>query len=198
MNGLEVTALHNHFFFDTPRVYYMHVHGHGAAGDLSSKVKPALALIGARKPGAVAVTGRAISGTLDSAGLAKIVGYGGEQTGAVYKITIGRPDIPLKEMGASINARMGLNTWAAFYGNDADAVIAGDIAMLDREVQAVLKALRAGGLDVVAMHHHMIATQPQVIFLHYWGKGPAQKLAAAFRTAVDQTGARPKTTTAQR
>jgi uncharacterized protein DUF1259 len=197
-NGLDVTALHNHFFFDTPRIYYMHVHGHGTAADLANKVKPAIALIGAKPPAAGAANGRAINGTLDSAALAKIVGYQGEQTGPVYKITIGRPDIPLKEMGASINARMGLNTWAAFYGSDSDAVVAGDIAMLDREVTPVLKSLRSSGIDVVAIHQHMTGTNPTVIFLHYWGKGPAQKLATAFRTAIEQTGARPKTTTAQR
>jgi hypothetical protein len=198
-NGLDVTALHNHFFFDTPRIYYMHVHGHGTATDLAAKVKPALAFIGAHPPAASAASnGRAITGTLDSAALAKIVGYDGEQNGAVYKITIGRPDVPLKEMGAAINSRMGLNTWAAFYGNDADAVIAGDVAMLDGEVTPVLKALRSNGIDVVAIHHHMTGTNPPVIFLHYWGKGPAAKLATAFRVALDQTGARPKTTAAQR
>jgi len=204
-NGLDVTALHNHFFFDTPRIYYMHVHGHGNAADLATKVKPALALIGAGAtadrrggPSGPPVNGRAITGTLDSAALAKIVGYDGEQNGAVYKITIGRPDIPLKEMGAAINSRMGLNTWAAFYGSDSDAVIAGDVAMLDTEVTPVLKALRSSGIDVVAIHHHMTGVNPQVIFLHYWGKGPAQKLATAFRAALDQTGARPKTTAAQR
>lgn len=213
-NGLDVTALHNHFFFDTPRIYYMHVHGHGSAADLATKVKPAIALIGApssdRRSGPSAssnssadrsgppTNGRAISGTLDSAALAKVVGYDGEQNGAVYKITIGRPDIPLKEMGASINSRMGLNTWAAFYGSDTDAVVAGDIAMLDREVTPVLKSLRASGIDVVAIHHHMTGTDPQVIFLHYWGKGPAPRLAAAFRSAIDQTGARPHATAARR
>ena len=199
-NGLDVTALHNHFFFDTPRVYYMHVHGHGTASDLAAKVKPALALIGAHPPAATptATAGRAVNGTLNSAALAKTVGYDGEQNGAVYKITIGRPDIPLNEMGAAINARMGLNTWAAFYGSDADAVVAGDIAMLDREVTPVLKSLRASGIDVVAIHHHMTGTDPQVIFLHYWGKGSAQKLATAFRAAIDQTGARPKTATTAR
>jgi hypothetical protein len=197
-NGLDVTALHNHFFFDTPRIYYMHVHGHGTASDLAAKVKPAVALIGVRPPAATGTSGRAITGTLDSAGLAKIVGYDGEQNGGVYKITIGRPDIPLKEMGAAINARMGLNTWAAFYGSDADAVVAGDIAMLDREVTPVLKSLRSSGIEVVAIHHHMTGTEPQVIFLHYWGKGPAQKLATAFRSAIDQTGARPHATAAQR
>ena len=197
-NGLDVTALHNHFLFDNPRIFYMHVHGHGSAADLATKVKPALALIGAHPSTATGPKGREITGTLNSDALAKIVGYQGEQTGPVYKITIGRPDMPIKEMGASINARMGLNTWAAFYGSDGDAVVAGDIAMLDREVTPVLKSLRASGIEVVAIHHHMTGTTPQVIFLHYWGKGPAQKLATAFRDAIDQTGARPKTTTAQR
>lgn len=197
-NGLDVTALHNHFFFDTPRIYYMHVHGHGSASELTTKVKPAIALIGAHPLAATSTSGRAITGTLDSAALAKVVGYDGEQNGAVYKITIGRPDIPLKEMGGAINSRMGLNTWAAFYGSDADAVVAGDIAMLDREVTPVLKSLRSNGIDVVAIHHHMTGTDPQVIFLHYWGKGSAQKLATAFRAAIDQTGARPHATAAQR
>src|SRR5258705_1169969 len=192
-SGLDVTALHNHFFFDTPRIYYMHVHGHGSPTELAAKVKPALALIGVHPSAASAAAGRAIDGKLDSAALAKIVGYDGEQNGAVYKITICRPDIPLAEMGASINARMGLNTWAAFYGSDADAVVAGDVAMLESEVPPVLKSLRSNGIDVVAIHHHMTGTQPTVIFLHYWGKGSAQKLATAFRPALDQTGARPKT-----
>jgi hypothetical protein len=92
------------------------------------------------------------------------------------------------EMGAPINARMGLNTWAAFYGSDADAVVAGDVAMLEQEVQPVLKALRGANINIVAMHHHMIGTTPNIFFLHYWGRGPAQKLAAAVRAAVDQTG----------
>jgi hypothetical protein len=208
-NGLDVTALHNHFFFDTPRIYYMHVHGHGSAADLAAKVKPALGLIGIAAtgvrrggpsglPSGPPANGREITGALDSTALARIVGYQGEQNGAVYKITIGRPDIPLKDRGAAINSRMGLNTWAAFYGSDSDAVIAGDVAMLDYEVTPVLKALRANGIDVVAIHHHMTGTDPPVFFLHYWGKGSAQKLATAFRTALDRTGARPKTTAAQR
>ena len=182
--GLDVTAIHNHFFFETPRIFYMHVHGHGTPAELARKLKPALALIG--KTAVPAASGNPLTGTLDSAALAKIVGTPGETTGDVYKITIGRPDIKMVEMGASINARMGLNTWAAFYGSDADAVVAGDVAMLDREVQPVLKALRANGIDVVALHHHMLGTTPDVFFLHYWGRGPAQKLAAGVRAAVDQ------------
>src|SRR5215216_5153860 len=188
-NGLEVTALHNHFFFETPRIFYMHVHGMGRAADLAAKIQPALALIGKSAPaGTPTAQGRAISGTLDTAQLAKTIGHEGEQTGQVYKITIGRADMPIKEMGATINARMGLNTWAAFYGSDADAVVAGDVAMRENEVTPVLKALRANGIDVVAIHHHMTTTQPTVYFLHYWGKGPAHKLATGVRAAIDQLG----------
>jgi hypothetical protein len=188
-NGLDVTALHNHFFFEQPRIFFMHVHGHGTAADLAKKVQPALALIG--KPSAAPASttpGRAITGTLDTTQLAKVVGHTGEQNGQVYKITIGRDDMALKEMGATINSRMGLNTWAAFYGSDADAVVAGDVAMRENEVTPVLKALRANGIDVVAIHHHMTTTQPTVYFLHYWGKGPAQKLATGVRAAIDQLG----------
>jgi hypothetical protein len=170
-------------------MFYLHVHGHGKAADLAAKVQPALALIGkAGGAASPAASGRELSGPLDTAQLAKIVGHDGEQTGQVYKITIGRADLPLKEMGAAINARMGLNTWAAFYGSDADAVVAGDVAMRDSEVTPVLKALRANGIDVVAIHHHMTTTQPTVYFLHYWGHGPAQKLATGVRAAVDQLG----------
>jgi hypothetical protein len=124
---------------------------------------------------------------LDTAALVKVIGFEGEQTGPVYKITIGRDDLTVKEMGAVINARMGLNTWAAFVGADGQAAVAGDVAMLANEVTPVLKALRANGLDVVAIHHHMTDTRPAVFFLHYWGRGPAGTLAAGVRAALDQT-----------
>lgn len=191
-NGLEVTALHNHFFFENPRVFYMHVHGHGKAGDLARMVKPAVDLIGKGAPqhtGTVTgSTSQVTAGQLDVKKIAEIAGHEGEQSGPVYKITVGRDDLTIREMGALINARMGLNTWAAFYGSDANAEIAGDVAMLDREVTPVLKALRANGLNVVAMHNHMSGTQPMVYFLHYWGTGPAETLATGFRAALNQLG----------
>jgi hypothetical protein len=130
----------------------------------------------------------AAGGSLDSAALAKVIGHQGEQSGAVYKITIGRPDITVREHGAAINARMGLNTWAAFTGTDQDAMVAGDVAMLDHEVTPVLKAMRASGLNIVAIHHHMTGIAPQVIFLHYYGTGPAAKLAHGVRAALDLLG----------
>jgi len=164
------------------------VHAHGKPADLARKVKPALDLIGkgAGRP-AAAPAAAAPGTTIDTAKLAQIVGTQGEQTGAVYKITIGRDDLKLTEMGAPINARMGLNTWAAFVGTNDNAAVAGDVAMLASEVQPVLKALRKNGLDVVAIHHHMTGTQPTIYFLHYWGTGPAEKLASGFKAAVSET-----------
>ena len=127
---------------------------------------------------------------MDGAALAKIVGHDGEQNGPVYKITIGRPDIDLREHGAVINARMGLNTWAAFAGTPSDAIVAGDVAMRESELQKVLTVLRANNIDVVAIHHHMTEVEPMVVFLHYYGTGPAESLAKAVRAAVDQLGKR--------
>jgi hypothetical protein len=186
-NGIDVTALHNHFFWDDPRVYFMHVHGMGKATELARRVKPALDLIG-HVPTA-AVTPLAIAGAaLDTEKLATIVGHAGEQNGTVYKITVGRDDVAMKDHGATINARMGLNTWAAFYGTQEDAVVAGDVAMLENEITPVLKTLRKNGIDVVAIHHHMTEEKPLIIFLHYWGRGPAEKLAGAFKATLDELG----------
>jgi hypothetical protein len=191
-NGLEVTALHNHFFWDQPKIFYMHVHGLGTPDELARKIKPALDLIGnvpgTLQPGAFPTSSDILGGTIDTKALDAIVGTTGDQNGQVYKYTIGRDDLKLKEMGATINARMGLNTWAAFYGTDANAVIAGDVAMLENEVTPVLKALRANGLDVVAIHHHMTGSKPMIVFLHYWGKGGAATLARGFKAALGQLG----------
>ena len=192
--GLQVTALHNHFFWEEPRIFYMHVHGTGSAAELTRRVKPALELIDQSAGAASASTTAAPPAptvTLNGAALAKIVGHEGEQNGPVYKITIGRPDIDLREHGAAINARMGLNTWAAFAGTDQEAMVAGDVAMLEHELTPVLKALRANDLDVVAIHHHMTGVEPVVIFLHYYGTGPAERLAQGVRAAVDVLGKTP-------
>jgi hypothetical protein len=186
-NGIEVTALHNHFFWDEPHVYYMHVHGMGKAIDLARKVKPGFDLIShVTAPAVVPFSSTGMP--LDTAKLAKIVGHEGEQSGDVYKITIGRDDLGMKDHGAAINARMGLNTWAAFYGTQEDAVVAGDVAMFESEVTPVLKTLRKNGIDVVAIHHHMTEEKPMVIFLHYWGRGPAEKLANAFKATLGELG----------
>jgi hypothetical protein len=198
-NGLDVTALHNHFFWEEPRVFYMHVHGHGTPMDLARRVKPALDLIGhvvtktAERSDRIVLASaqpepHIVPGPLSTVRLAQIIGHDGELSGRVFKITVGRDDLKVKEMGATINARMGLNSWAAFYGSDDNAVVAGDIAMLENEVTPVLKALRKNDLNVVAIHHHMTGSHPMIIFLHYWGRGPADKLATGFKAALDELG----------
>ena len=195
-SGLDVTALHNHFFWDSPRMYFMHVHGMGPAAELASRIKPAIELIdqAAKRAAASAPVAApapaATTAAFDHAAVAAIVGHAGEQTGPVFKITIGRPDINLREHGALINSRMGLNTWAAFAGSDTDAMVAGDVAMLDHEVTPVLKALRSNGLNAVALHHHMTGVSPTVIFVHYYGTGAAATLARGVRAAVDVLGKR--------
>jgi hypothetical protein len=188
-NGLDVTALHNHFFWDEPRIFYMHVHGHGSAVELARQLKPAIDLIGKGSPAAPPAAAATPSApSIDAARLVQIVGAQGEQTGAVYKFTLPRNDLKVVEMGATINARMGLNTWAAFTGTNEKAAVAGDVAMLESEVTPVLKALRKNGLDVVAIHHHMTSDRPMIVFLHYWGTGKADKLASGFKAAVDELG----------
>ena len=190
-NGLEVTAIHNHFFFESPRIFYMHVHGHGKAADLAKMVKPAVDLIGSGSPQhQSSVTGGSSNhpaGQIDTAKIAKIVGHDGEQNGGSTK-SRSAATISSQRNGAPINARMGLNTWAAFYGSDANAEIAGDVAMLSHEMTPVLKALRSNGLNVVAIHHHMTTTEPTIYFLHYWGTGPAEKLANGFKAALNELG----------
>lgn len=191
-HGLEVTALHNHFFWEDPRIFYMHIHGYGDAVDLAHRLKPALEFIGPRPvlgaPPPPASTPATSQGALDTQKLVRIVGHKGEQSGSVYKITIGRDDLTVNDMGATINARMGLNTWAAFVGTNEQAAIAGDVAMLESEVTPVLKVLIKHNLTVVAIHHHMTGVRPVVIFLHYWGQGRAEDLAAGFRAVLDELG----------
>jgi hypothetical protein len=196
-NGLEVTALHNHFFWEEPRIFYMHVHGHGKSAELARQLKQALDLIGHIQPGsgdghasapAAGKPVEVVEGKVHVDALEKAIGHKADRNGAVIKFTVGRDDLKIREMGAPINARMGLNTWAAFVGTDESAAIAGDVAMLESEVNPVLKALRSHHLDVVAIHHHMFGTQPQIIFLHYWGTGPAEQLAAGFKAALEQLG----------
>jgi hypothetical protein len=190
-NGFDITALHNHFLGESPRIMFMHVHGHGRAADLATKLKPAIDLIG-RSKGAAAPSPTPATTTekasLDTAALAKIIGHEGEQNGPVYKITIGRSDVAIRDHGAVINTRMGLNTWAAFTGTDADAMVAGDVAMLDDEITPVLRALRDHGIDVVSIHQHMTTTSPMIFFLHYYATGPAQQLAEGVHAAFEQLG----------
>ena len=186
-HGLEVTALHNHFFWDSPKVMFMHIGGIGDEAKLASAVGEVFRRIEETKGGKGRVLQANIDPaktTLDPAKIDAIIGARGELKDGVYKVTIGRST---KMGGHSMGSAMGVNTWAAFAGADNQAVVDGDFAMLESELQGVLKALRAADIDVVAIHNHMIGEQPRILFLHFWGIGSSEALARGVRSALDRT-----------
>jgi hypothetical protein len=177
-NGLEVTALHNHFFFDRPRVMFMHVGGHGDKERMATAVRKAIDRVAEiraenAKP-AVGFGGQA-------APIEQALGAKPQGSNGMVKVTIGRK---AKEHGHTIGAQMGVNTWAAFAGSDDNAFVDGDFAMLESEVRGVLKAIRHGGINIVAIHNHMNQKEPRYVFLHYWGKGRAADLAGTLKSAL--------------
>lgn len=190
-SGLEIGAIHNHFFYEQPRIFYMHLHGMGTPEELAKKFASAIkdAKIAPKNqptPAALpTITGKDL---FDLSALDTLVKYTGVVTGPTYKYTVGRDDITVMAMGAEMTAAIGLNSWASFAGNKENAHIAGDIAMLEGEVNAVIKVLRANNLEVVALHNHMFGENPRMIFLHYYGRGPALTLAKGFREALDILG----------
>ena len=187
-SGLAVTALHNHFFFDEPKVYFMHIEGEGAVDKLATGVKaifdkvkeiragsaqPATSFAGQRIPEKSSITAKPLEDAL---------GVKGQANNGMFKVVIGRT---AKMNGTTVGNEMGVNTWAAFAGSDDNAVVDGDFAMLESELQSVLKSMRKAGINIVAIHHHMSEEKPKFLFLHYWGRGKAEDLARALRTTLD-------------
>jgi hypothetical protein len=184
--GLEVTALHNHFLWETPRVMFMHIGGHGDEASLATAVGKVFARIRdtAGAPAPVPESIDPAKSTLDPRKIDTVLGHTGQLGDGVYKVVVGRTS---HMHGAAVGSAMGVNTWAAFAGSDERAVVDGDFAMLEGELQAVLKALRGAGIHVVAIHQHMAGEEPRVLFLHYWGVGPTTDLARGLRQALDAT-----------
>jgi hypothetical protein len=190
-SGVDVTALHNHFFFDKPHVYFMHIEGEGSTEALAKGVKAAMdaqktVRAKAAQP-AVAFGAPPPKGPskIDGAKLDAVFGVKGQAKDGMYKATMGRKT--KAPCGCTIGKTMGVNTWAAFGGTDDNAVVDGDFAVAEGELQPVLKALRAGGINVVAIHSHMTGEVPRILFLHYWGRGRAADLAASVKKALDMT-----------
>jgi hypothetical protein len=183
-NGLEVTALHNHFFYEQPRVMFMHIGGHGDVEKLGAAVRKVLDAIQTSKSGTESFPGGSLpeQNRITAAPLDQVLGVKGETSNGMYKATIGRT---ATHHGMKIGKQMGVNTWAAFAGTDEMASVDGDFAMTEDELQGVLKTLRKNGIHIVAIHNHMTNEQPRYVFLHYWGKGRAQDLAKAVRAALD-------------
>lgn len=188
-NGVSVTALHNHFFYDEPKVYFMHIAGEGTFERLATGVKkgldalkairaadrqPAAKFAGAAMPTQSAITGKPIE---------DILGVQGQSKDGMFKVVIGRTAKMV--CGCEVGADMGVNTWAAFAGTDESALVDGDFAMTEDELQPVLKSLRSEGINIVAIHHHMTHEKPRYLFLHYWGRGRAEALAQSLKKALD-------------
>lgn len=189
--GLTVTALHNHFLRDKPKVMFMHIGGSGELSTLAAAVRATLDEIRRlRAEKGLVEKARPLESTLDPKELEKIFSHAGELKDGVYKTTIGRPDVPLKDMGSPVSSFLGFNTWAAFQGSKEKAAVSGDFAMLDREVDGVVRALVENGLEVTAIHNHMVGEKPRIFFLHFWGVGPAADMARGLRAALDRTGKR--------
>lgn len=194
-HDLEITALHNHFTFDRPPVYFMHIGGHAedaialatgvrAMWDAIRHVREARRVPGDR----TSSTLPEITGKYDLAALESVLGQEGKLSGSVLKFTFART----AEMhGAEFSASMGLSTWAAFSGNPTHAVVDGDFAMTADEVQPVMRTLRDAGIHIVALHKHMIGESPGYYFLHYWGIGDPKELARGIRKALDIQNQRP-------
>jgi Domain of Unknown Function (DUF1259) len=185
-NGLNVTALHNHFFFDHPKVYFMHIEGEGTVDVLAGavrKVYDAAKQIRAANSqpkdslGASALPER---NSINAAPLNQIFEAQGESKDGMLKFTFGRP---AKMHGTNIGKDMGVNTWAAFAGRDDNAVVDGDFAVTEDELQPVLKSLLKDKINIVAIHQHMTHEEPRIMFFHYWGRGTAKDLANAIKGA---------------
>lgn len=190
-NGLNVTALHNHFFFDRPKVYFMHIEGEGTADKLAGAVRKIYDVIkqtrAANPQPKDSFVARSLpeKNSINAAPLNEIFGAQGEAKDGMVKFTFGRP---AKMHGVTLGNTMGVNTWAAFAGSDDNAVVDGDFAVTEDELQPVLKSLLKEKINIVAIHQHMTHEQPRIMFFHYWGRGTAKDLANAVKVGFLVSG----------
>jgi uncharacterized protein DUF1259 len=188
---LSVTALHNHFFYDEPKVYFMHIGGEGPTKKLAAGVKAALDKVRevrAAAPEPEKSFGKPFApdkNAITGADIEAALGAKGQSKDGMYKVTIGRK--ATMACGCEMGNEMGVNTWAGFAGTDQNALVDGDFVVLENELQPVLKSLRKDGINIVAIHNHMVSEEPRYVFLHYWGRGPAAELATAVKNALDKT-----------
>jgi uncharacterized protein DUF1259 len=200
-NGLSVTALHNHFLFDHPRIYFMHLEGRGTTEELATAVRKVYDKVKAVRAADPQPKDSFGAGSLPDKNsispepLNKVFGLSGEVNNGMVKFSLGHP---ATMHGVHIDNTMGVNTWMAFAGSDENAVVDGDFAVTEDQLQSALKAIRVGGINIVAIHSHMTHEQPRILFFHYWGRGPARKLAEAIQAALLVAGLSDVSTDIQR
>ena len=186
-NGLNVTALHNHFLFDHPKVFFMHIEGEGSVDQLANAVRKVYdAVKKVRSENSQpkdSFGGGALpdKNSISAEPLNKIFGAQGEAKDGMVKFTFGRP---ATMHGVKIDNTMGVNTWAAFAGSDDDSIVDGDFAVTEDELQPVLKSLLKDKINIVAIHQHMTHEEPRIMFFHYWGRGRAKDLAQAVKGGI--------------
>jgi Domain of Unknown Function (DUF1259) len=184
-NGVEITALHNHLLHESPRVMYMHIAGHGDAAKLAAAVKQAVALT--KTPAPTQPAGPQTNLDIDTAAIEQALGHKGKPNGGVFQVGVPRAE-NITDAGMKVPSSMGLSTALNFQPTGSGkAAITGDFVLIGSEVNPVIKALRANGIQVTAVHSHMLEEQPRLFFMHFWANDDAVKLAKGLRAALDQT-----------
>ena len=190
-NGLNVTALHNHFFFDHPKVYFMHIEGEGGVEKLAGAVRKVydatkqIRAANAHPKDSLGAEPLPEKSSITAAPLNKIFGAQGESKDGMVKFTFGRP---ATMHGTNIGKDMGVNTWAAFAGSDDKAVVDGDFAVTEDQLQSVLRSLLKDKINIVAIHQHMTHEEPRIMFFHYWGRSSAKNLGQAVKNGLQLGG----------
>lgn len=182
---LEVTALHDHFFWDRPRLLFLSLSGAGDETQLATAVGKVFQKVKQTSGGngqIPVISFDPAEGALDSKKIDAVLGKTGTLDGGVYKLSFPRT---ARIHGEPLGAAMGVGSWAAFSGTDDAAIVDGDLALLESELQGALKALRASGLYIVAIHQHFSGENPRLVSVHFWGVGPTAKLAGGIKAALD-------------
>jgi len=184
--GIEQTAVHHHVLHETPRVVYMHVHGHGDPIKIAEGVRAAVALTStpAQAPAAPAAAGEL---GIDAAQIASTLGHSGRVNGGVYQVSVPRAET-IRDQGREIPPSMGLGTAINFQPTGGGkAAITGDFVMIASEVNPVIRALRQNGIEVTSLHNHLLNDEPRLFFMHFWANDDAVKLARGLRAGLDAT-----------
>jgi len=187
-NGIEVTAVHNHLQHETPRIMYVHIEGHGAATKLAKSLHEALALTGTPAESPAPTSTQKID--LNTAAIDQAMGRQGKDTGGVYQFAVPRSET-IRDQGMTILPSVGVATAINFQPTGGGrAAITGDFVLLPSEVNPVISVLGENGIQVTALHSHMLNDEPRLFFMHFWANDDAVKLARGLKAALDKTNSK--------
>jgi hypothetical protein len=183
--GVEVAALHNHLLHEAPRIMYIHFVGSGNEVEMAKAIRDALALT---KSPLVPAASKPETKPEIATEIERIIGYQGNMGGDVFHITVPRNEVHVMTMGTTLPGSMGMNTPFNFQLDGKNAAISGDFMLLPAELNPVIKALRANGIEVASIHNHLLDNQPPMVFMHFWAYGDAINLAKGLKAALDRVG----------